>query len=212
MKFRKTWQGLLFTAFLFTGITAHAGLILTLETDGGASTSVSDDDGDGIIYYIGSLGDWTFNLASAFANPAIGSEHVEETHLHSANISGGSGSITITLTRTDLESSPANWIAWLGGTTSGTIDFAAFVNNVLISDYFASTGDFSNADSGQIDELEPYDLTLVATINHTGAGQSSSFDYHVKVPTPSTLALLGSGLLLTGWAGMRRRRSQLTEA
>jgi hypothetical protein len=207
MNARTIWQGLLLTAFVFTGITAHAGLILTLETDDGASATVSDDDGDGVIYYVGRLGDWTANLAGAFANPMIGSENVDETHLHSANTSGGSGSMTITLTRTGLEGSPANWIGWIGGTTSGTIDFAAFVNDVLISEYFASTGNLSNADSGYIDELGSYDLTLVATINHTGPGQSSSFNYHVKVPAPSTLALLGSGLLLTGWAGMRRRRS-----
>jgi hypothetical protein len=205
MKIRKLWQGLLFTAFAFTGFAAHAGLILTLEDGAGNTASVSDDDGDGLVQFIGALGTWTVNATTGITNPLIGSEHSDEIDLNSVNVSGGSGSLYITLTRSGLERSPASWIANLGGTTSGTIDFATFLNGALISEYSASTSAFSNSDSGQIDQLEAYSLTLAATIHHDGGGQVSSFDYHVKVPEPSTLALLGSGLLLTGWMGRRRK-------
>lgn len=206
MKLRRIWQGLLFTAFAFTGLAANAGLILTLETGDGASASASDDDGDGLVLFNGALGSWLVNVTTGLTNPIIGSDSVDEIDLNSVNVSGGTGTLTITLTRTGLERSPSQWTANLGGTTSGTIDFATLLNGVAISEYSASTAGFSDSDGGQIDELEPYSLSLVATLNHAGANQVSSFDYHVKVPEPSTLALLGSGLLLAGWAGRRRSR------
>jgi PEP-CTERM motif len=206
MKFRRIWQGLLFTAFTFTGLTANAGLILTLD-DGDGNQVTRYEDGSGLVVFMGPLGDWTMNITSGWTNPLIGTDHVNAIDMLSGNsTTNAPGTLTITLKQDGLEGSPSNWIAWLGGTTDGTIDFSLLLNDVVVADYYASTGAFHDSGSGQIDVLGPYSLTLVATITHDHAGDMSSFDYHVKVPEPSTLALLGSGLLLTGWAGRRRSR------
>ena len=207
MKTRDFWQGLLFTAFLFAG-PAHADLILTLDDGAGNSVTVSDDDGDGRVDFDDSLGVWLVNFTLGLTNPLVGSETLDVMDLFSANVTAASGgTLTVSLTRTGMESSPANWINQVGGTTDGSIEFSTLLNGVAISEYLASGGAFAYSDSGQIDELEPYSLSLVARITHDSGGDMSSFDYIVKVPEPSTLALLGSGLLLTGWIGMRRRRS-----
>lgn len=206
MKVRRFSQGLLLTAFLFTGLAAHAGLILTLD-DGTTSVSVEDLDGDGRVDFNDSLGVWAINFTMGLTNPWVGSEHLDVMDLFSANVTGISGgTLTVSLTRTGLERSPSNWMTSLGGTTDGTIQFSTLLNGIAISEYFASTSAFSYTDSGHINELEPYSLSLVASITHDSGQDMSSFDYVVKVPAPSTLALLGGALLLTGWMGSRRRR------
>lgn len=207
MKTRDFWQGLLFTALLFA-VPAHADLILTLDDGAGNSVTVSDDDGDGRVDFNDSLGVWLVNFTLGLTNPLVGSETLDVMDLFSANVTAASGgTLTVTLTRTEMERSPASWMNEVGGTTDGSIEFSTLLNGASISEYFASAGAFAYTDSGQIDELEPYSLSLVARITHEYGGDVSSFDYIVKVPEPSTLALLGSGLLLTGWIGMRRRRS-----
>ncbi|HEX7062834.1 MAG TPA: PEP-CTERM sorting domain-containing protein [Woeseiaceae bacterium] len=202
MKIRRVWQGLLFTAFTFTGLAANASLILTLDDGVNAPVTVAGEDS---VQFNGAVGTWLFNLTAGLTNPYIGSDLVDALDLFSANVSGGSGTLEITLTRTGMDKSPANWLTYLGGTTDGLIDFALLLNGVAISEYSTTAPNFSHADSGQIDAVDPYSLSLVATLHHDSPGAVSSFDYIVKVPEPSTLALLGSGLLLTGFGVMRRR-------
>lgn len=207
MKVRRLWQGLLFTAFAFTGVAANASLILTI--DDGVHTPIEVSEPDGNVLSGGTLGTWQFNVMGS-TNPSVGTDYIDALNLMSFTAGGGEGTLTVTLTRTEMDKSPANWVAYLGGTTFGSIEFETLLNGTAISHYSATGKDFRYSDSGQIDYVGPYSMSLVATINHDSIYDWSGFNYTVTVPEPSTLALLGSGLLLTGWAAMRRRSAART--
>ena len=208
MKLSRYFQALLFAALTLTGLSANAGLILTLQDSGGASASIADDDGDGFVMFNGALGTWLVNVSTGITNPLIGTANIDAIDLNSVNVSGGTGTLTVTLTRTGLDRSPAPFVASVGGTTQGLVSFATLLNGSVISSYSSSASAFSNIDSGGINVAGPYDLSLVATINHSTGLLISSFDYLVTVPEPAMVSLLGAGLVLVGFVGRRRTRKQ----
>lgn len=213
-------MGVVAAAILLAPAIANAQLSLRLD-DGTASTTVTDVSNSGMVNFTGPLGDWAANVTTGFGSPLLGTDWMDEFDLNSVNVSGGTGSMTIMLTQTDLTRTNAPWMAGFGGTTDGSVSFQSWIDagnnafglSTLLSDSGLQEGGqscngcFSGGDSGGLGDLSltgPYSWTIVATITHSDARKVTSFDYNVKIPEPSSLALIGLGLIGAGIASRRR--------
>jgi hypothetical protein len=199
---------------------AQAVPILRLTTDSG---SISVMDGsvadwnveDGAVTFIGAVDGWTVNVTTGFSKPLLGSDVAPSLDLNSVNLSSyGSGTLRIELTDTDfLLSGPVRANAQIGGVTAGSLSYqtyydagnTAFGQGGLLHD-LGTFGAGAFSASGSTSLLMPalYSLTLLVEIMHPTAGVASSFNATLQVPEPSSIALLGAGLLLLAGTGRRR--------
>jgi hypothetical protein len=208
---------------------ANAIPMLRLTTSDGGSVTVADGGagdlsgaGDGIVIFSGGLGNWIWNIASGFSKPALGSAVAPELDLNSVNLSssGPAGTVNIWLTDTDFsaKSSLTDMMAAIGGTTSGEISFRTFMDagnaafgttTELTNMSSLSRWAFSSSASSAFSSENPYSLTMLVSITHGASSlpQISSFDAAVKVPEPGPLLLLGTGLLIAGFAWRRATRA-----
>lgn len=210
---------------LTTSLTLAAATLLAAQqaqalaisiSDGASTVFASDTDNDGFVNLIAGVGAWNFNVVTGLANPAIGTPEVYGLHLNSVNAGGGTGTLTVMITDTNLTKFNAPFMTSLGGVTGGHASFATYMSasntefslDTLLSTSGNYSGAFSDTDSGNINGLiSPYSWTMVANITHDQKWNISSFDYEVKVPEPMTLALFGAGLIGMGLIGRRKRQS-----
>lgn len=199
-----------------TLLAAQQANALAISISDGVSTiTATDSDSDGFVTLSSALGLWNFNVVTGFADPAIGTPEVYNMHLNSVNASGGTGTLTVMITDTDLTKTNASFMTGLGGLTGGSISFATYLSasntafslDTLLDSAGTFNGAFSDTASGYIVTGGPYALTQVATITHGDRFNISSFDYDIKVPEPMTLALFGAGLVGMGFIGRRKRSS-----
>lgn len=209
---------------LFVGapMVANAAISLKLEdtvtnsfviiTDGGAGDA---NAAVGAITYIGTVGGWSFNVTSGIGDtvfPGFGMD------ISTINSTTGSGSLRISFTETGLSwgaAGPTSFLGSIGGTTAGTVGYSLYADDAdaafgLTSQVYSSGvtygqgSSFSGASSGLATVTDPFSLTMVVDITHPTTG-STSFDYEVKIPEPSSLALLSLALLGAGVATRRRK-------
>ena len=172
----------------------------------------------GGVTWIGTLGLWSLNVSTGTTYPILGSIAAPEMDLNSVNTSSAPATLTISFTQTDFTGVGGAELS-VGGTqtTCGagcTINYSAFwsasnaqfATTTPIGAPLASgaTPAFALSGGGAVPGPGPYSLTQVVTITRGAAG-ATSFDAHLRVPEPASMALFGLGMLGFGIASRRRR-------
>jgi hypothetical protein len=210
---------LFLTVFSVVGI-ASATPTLWL-TDGTTSVTIADGGGldlnpvVGAVTFSGSLGNFNVNVTTGITHPIIGSPSMPQMDLNSVNVSsqaGGSLDIYFSEVGFSLDPSLSGFFSSIGGTTDGIVSASSYLGSSLfdLSTQIGALGPygpiaFSEQDAWSGSPTAPFSLTLMASINHTGFGQSTSFDFDLTpIPEPATMILLGTGLI--GLAGIGRKK------
>lgn len=197
---------------------SHAMLQLSM-TSGATTINVNDTDGDGALFFNGSIGVFFINVTTGITKPTLGTASNPQMRMSSTLLNSAPGTITLSLTETNFtgDGSLMNFITSLGGVTDGTVTLVAYVdasNTAFgtgtqigsLSSSGGTYGSFSGFDVSTLGITGPYSITLVATVTMNGAYQSTSFDSTIKVPEPSSALLFGVGLVGLGVMRRKRRR------
>ena len=211
----KLFNVLITTVALTFGANAHALLILQVSETANFAPAFTytdtDFDLDGQTFVNGLSGVHAAGNAEAFFDD----QNYNELAFGAISERHSPGTIYVRITETDLTKNGAYSIAY-AGLNRGEVSFqsyldtsnTAFGQGTLLSDT-GSINDyaFSGVDSGYINTVAPYSLSIYSQIEHRGF---SVVGYSIKVAEPSILALLGLGLI--GIAMTRRSKRRNTQA
>lgn len=213
---------------------ANAIPTLSLD-DGSSSVTIVDNgagDSDSTVGFInysapaGTFANFMLAISMGTTKPVIGSAaspHLDLASVNVTSLTAVADTLTIKFTDTDFSDPLPGLFGFsseIGGVTDGTVTYATYFDNsnaafgtgTLLSDLGSfSGGAFSGSAVASLSSLGttptgPYSLTMVTTVSNTaGAGKITSYNATVSVPEPSTILLLGSGML--GFAFLRRRKA-----
>jgi hypothetical protein len=220
--------------FVGAGQSAFAGTLTLklIDLGTGANFTVVDLGGTGVVSFSGAVGNFNVNVTTGLSKPTLGGPGFTAMDLNSVDVSCVAGACTgpnpdtLKILLSDINFAPMAggvFKAKVGGTlgtgASGTFKSFVSASNTL----FASgttvnlgsfpTGAFSGSGSVPLPALPTYSMTLEADltnpINPRDAAVSDSFNFEItnNAPEPSTVVLLGAGLVLLGIGARRRQAS-----
>jgi len=200
---------------------AHAVPTLRLTTETGATITCADGAAcdvnslAGAVTFVGSVGDFSLNVTSGLSKPFLtNGQPLMDLNSLNATTTGGQHRLTIELSDTSFQL--GGRFGEFGGVLSSgagaSVEASAFYDtgdalwaqSTLMGRIGAfGPGAFSGTFFNAFAPSGPYSLTQIITISTVGASTFSG-DFEVNLPEPTTLALLGLGLV--GFAATRRRR------
>lgn len=219
-------------AVLLAGLAADADASLKLRLTDSATTDfklIVDDGTDdnfgttpGIISFTGSVGTFTLTVTTAKSKPVVGSASFPELSMtvDASTTSSTMSTLTIELTDTGFGSSLTSlvFVTTFGSSSPSTqsitissfldlsnAEFGTGAGTTPLSSLGPSSGEFGDSGFASATTDTAYSLTLVAELEHGGAG-SSSFNAAVfAIPEPVSL-FTWAGLTCMALARGHRRR------
>jgi hypothetical protein len=204
-------------------------------SDGTTTVVLTDSDGDGVITFNGSIGNFGVVVSTGISKPTLGDATAPHLDLSSIQVTGSmGGSLTISFTDTDFtQLSPGSYTSMIGGScTSCTGTFSsyldtsnsAFGTGTLLAQTSFGPGAFSPTfTSDDLAVVSPYSVTEIVNVSLPVSflqleklrgsvpllSQSASFNAEVyATPEPQSLVLVGSGMACLGLVAFRRSRKQ----
>lgn len=224
---------LLAAASILAGQTSvHAAASLFIS-DGINSITVADGSANdssslvGVVTYNGLLdasSPWSINITTGISKPALGSSLIPFMDLSSVNVSSsGGGTLTVEFSDNGFGPLlPGSFTSEIGGSTGGSVTYNTYYD--LGNTLFAKTTPTANLSfddtpfSGAAVAGRPaggtVSLTLQTIVTHTGTEVTSYnallYDATVRpsVPEPSTVSLLGLGVVGGLWMLKRARKNK----
>jgi len=217
--------GIVTGLLVVASMSATPAYAISISLDDGINPIVVCADGAGCdlnplagaVTFIGAVGNFNLNVTTGITYPQLGTSADPQIDLNSVDLSSsGGGTLTILVSEIGYSGPTSSFNTAVGGTTSGTVNFASFLDdsNTLFGTASSlgtlgpfSSGAFSGSTSGGTSATDPFSLTLMATITHGSGSNNTSFNSTFNattVPEPASLLLLGSGLLGLAFWGRKR--------